>query len=183
MGEKEGDYLALLRGINVGGKNKLAMKDLAAVFEKAGCRAVRTHIQSGNVLFKAPAPLAGSLAGLAEKALLKGFGLKVPVVLRSAAQLKRAVEANPFVKAGADPATLHVAFLSKEPERGAAARLEADRSPGDSFELKGAEIHLRCPGGLARSRLTNAYFDSRLGLVSTLRNWNTVRKLLELLTA
>src|SRR5512143_3451922 len=100
-------HVALLRGINVGGRNRLPMADLAAVFAAEGCAEVRTYIQSGNVLFLAPAARVGALAGAVEGAIAARFGFRVPVVIRTASDLARVARGNPFLAAGADPATLH----------------------------------------------------------------------------
>jgi uncharacterized protein (DUF1697 family) len=173
-------HVALLRGINVGGKNLLPMKDLAALFESAGCGDVRTYIQSGNVLFAAKPALAGRISALVTKAIARDFGFSVPVVTRSADELRRVAGANPFLRSGVDLAALHVAFLLDEPSAERVAGLDPKRSPPDEFRVLGREIYLRCPTGMAKTKLTNAYFDSKLATVSTARNWNTVNKLIEL---
>ena len=166
-------YVALLRGINVGGKNKLPMKDLASIFSKIGCADVATYIQSGNVIFKAPAKLAGGVAETVTKKIEAEFGLRVPVLLRSAGQLAKAIAGNLFLNEGVSEDFLHVAFLRDL----ATASLDQDRSPGDRFVVCGAEIYLHLPNGAARTKLTNAYFDSHLQTVSTMRNWRTVLKI------
>ena len=173
-------HAALLRGINVGGKNRLPMKDLAAMFDAAGCGSVSTYIQSGNVLFEASPALARRIPALVGKAISDRFGYRVPVVLRSAVELRRIARGNPFLKAGADLDELHVVFLSDSPSAAMGRALDPDRSPPDEFALRGREIYLRCPNGYGRSKLTNAYFDSKLSTTSTVRNWRTVVKLLEL---
>ena len=117
-------YAALLRGINVGGKNKLPMKDLVAMFERAGCADVRHYIQSGNVVFHATADLATRVPVLLPKAILRNFGLRVPVVLRSAAELLAVAESNPFLARGADPDYCHVLFLADEPSKTASDALD-----------------------------------------------------------
>lgn len=170
-------HVALLRGINVGGKNLLPMLELAALFEAAGCAGVRTFIQSGNVLFAAPAAVAGRLAERIAARIQERHGLRVPVILRTAAELRRIAARNPFLRAGADPRLLHVAFLSAAPGRAAAARLDPARSPPDAFVVQGSEVYLSLPNGGGRTRLTNDYLDRTLGTTSTLRNWNTVLKL------
>jgi uncharacterized protein (DUF1697 family) len=177
-------HVALLRGINVGGKNKLAMADLAAAFREAGCGDVQTYIQSGNVLFTAPPALARRIPAAIARALRDGFGLEVPVVVRSAAELCRVVETNPFAgRRGVVAAAFHVAFLADRPPARRVAALDPQRSPGDEFRVLGREVYLCCPGGIGRTKLTNAWFDAGLGTTSTLRNWNTVVKLAELVVA
>src|SRR5450432_1649443 len=93
-------YVALLRGVNVGGKNKLPMKELAEMFTAAGCAAVRTFIASGNVVFRASPSLAGRLPRLLPARIEQHFGHRPPVILRSAEQLNETIRANPFLKAG-----------------------------------------------------------------------------------
>lgn len=166
--------MALLRGINVGGKNKLPMAALAAIFEDAGCRAVRTYIQSGNVVFEAGATLARRVPRLVADAIASRLGLAIPVVARTAVQLDAVVRGNPWMTPGADLEALHVAFLAGEPAASDVAGLDPDRSPPDAFVVRGSEIYLRCPGGIGKTKLTNAYFDARLKTVSTVRNWRTV---------
>jgi uncharacterized protein (DUF1697 family) len=174
-------FVALLRGINVGGKNKLPMKDLTRIFEGAGCADVRTYIQSGNVVFAAPA--SKGLAGRLEAAIAEQAGLRVPVVLRSARDYLAVAEANPFLARGADEALLHVAFLSGTPEPERVARLDPSRSPPDELEVVGMQVYLHFPAGLAKSKFTNAYLDSTLKVVSTVRNWRTVQALAGMLAA
>ncbi len=179
----DGRYVALLRGINVGGKNKLPMKDLAGVFEEAGCGGVTTYIQSGNIVFDAPSSLVERLPADLARRIERGFGLRVPVVLRAAHELLRVTRDNPFLGRGADEDALHVMFLADVPSASAVSSLDANRSPPDELAVVGREIYLRCPHGLGRSKLTNAYFDAKLGTTSTCRNWRTVLKLLELASA
>jgi uncharacterized protein (DUF1697 family) len=173
-------HVALLRGINVGGKNKLAMSDLAALFAEAGCSDVRTYIQSGNVVFCAPPRTAAGLARQVAERIERRHRLRVPVVLRTAEELERVARANPFLKAGGDTDALHVMFLADQPKAAAVSALDARRSPPDEFAVIGREIYLCCPNGVARTRLTNAYFDAQLATISTVRNWRTVLKLVEL---
>jgi uncharacterized protein (DUF1697 family) len=174
-------YLALLRGINVGGKNKILMKDLSAMFVEAGCKNVRTFIQSGNVLFDASAKLSARVPGLIAGHIADSLGFQTPVVVRSMAALEDAVANNPFLKLGAAEDSLHVMFLAANPDPSKVLTLDPNRSPGDEYILRGGEIYLRLPNGVADSKLTNAYFDSKLSTTSTGRNWRTVTKLLELM--
>jgi uncharacterized protein (DUF1697 family) len=173
-------YVALLRGINVGGKNKLSMTDLVALFEEAGVQDVRTYIQSGNVLFAASRGVVDGLAKAVTGEIEVRFGLKVPVVVRSLTALEAVVEANPYRHHGSTPKALHVMFLMDEPPAPAVAALDRHRSPPDEFALLGREVFLYCPNGLGRSKLTTAWFDQALGTVSTVRNWNTVNTLVDM---
>ena len=175
-----GAYVALLRGINVGGRNKLPMRELAEIFADAGCTDVSTYIQSGNVVFWAPATLATRIPGLITDAIAGRFDLQVPVVTRSAAEFERVVTGNPYLGIEPDFTKLHVFFLADHPTEAASASLDPNRSPPDAFQIQGGEIYLHLPNGAARTKLSNAYFDAKLGTTSTARNWRTVLKLHEL---
>lgn len=172
--------LALLRGINVGGKNRLPMAALVELFRRAGCRDVRTHIQSGNVIFTADAALASRLPSLLGTAIPEAFGFEAPVFLRTAREMEAIAAANPFLDRGAPAAELHVAFLDRTPAAASIARLDPRRSPPDELLVHGREVYLHLPSGVARTRLTNAYLDATLGATSTLRSWRTVLRLAEL---
>lgn len=169
--------VALLRGINVGGKNKVPMKDLIEIFAATACAGVRTYIQSGNVIFNAAPGHCERLPDMITAQIAKRFGFKVPVVLRTAEQLGKVIRNNPFLKAGAAEHELHVMFLADAPSSRAVQDLDPDRSPPDAFQVRGCEIYLRLPNGAARTKLTNQYFDSKLATISTIRNWRTVNQL------
>ena len=177
MATKNATFVALLRGINVGGKNKLPMKDLVAMFERAGCVTTRHYIQSGNVVFSAAPALAAKIPAVVAAAIEKGFGLRVPVVVRSEKELRAVATANPFVAAGVDLDALHVMFLADQPSKAGVAALDPARSPPDEFVVNGREVYLACPNGVGRTKLSNAWFDTKLGTISTARNWRTVLKL------
>jgi uncharacterized protein (DUF1697 family) len=177
-------HVALLRGINVGGKNPLPMKELAEEFVAAGCEHVRTFIQSGNVIFSAPPGKDESeLARLLGARLAARFGYTAPLVLRTTEELRAAIANNPYLAMGAPEETLHIMFLTATPDTAVVKKLDPERSPGDEYQVIGREIYLRLPTGMARTKLTNAYFDSKLGVTSTARNWRTTTKLLEMLEA
>jgi uncharacterized protein (DUF1697 family) len=174
-------HLALLRGINVGGKNRLPMKDLAALFVAAGCTDVRTYIQSGNVIFAATPAVSARVDALVTEQITARFGYRTPVVLRTVERLRDVVSHNPFLEAGVAEDKLHVLFLADEPGPDRVAALDPGRSPPDAFIVRGREVFLHLPEGVADSKLTNAYFDSKLATVSTGRNWRTVTTLLRLM--
>jgi uncharacterized protein (DUF1697 family) len=172
-------YAAMLRGINVGGRNMVPMKELVAMFTKAGCSEVRNYIQSGNVVFSADATLAVRIAKTIERAVHERFGVRSPVIVRAAGDLRRVVQRNPFLARGEPAERLHVMFLADPPSATTVASLDRDRSPPDAFEVVGREVYLCLPNGMARTKLTNAWFDSKLATVSTARNWKTVLTLAE----
>ena len=175
--------VALLRGVNVGGKNILPMRDLAAMFEKAGCEQVRTFIQSGNVLFSANAVVSEKLVTAIAAMIAERFGYRTPVILRTARELQDVLVSNPFLKGGGDLNSLHVMFLADRPSAGKVAGLDPNRSAPDAFVVRGRDVYLHLPNGAAKTKLSNAWFDSQLSTVSTGRNWRTVGKLLQLMEA
>ena len=167
-------YVALLRGINVGGRNKVPMAQLRALFESLGCADVQTLIQSGNVVFASrSAPKPAVLAAAVEKE----FGFPVGVMVRSARDLRSTLENNPFSQAA--PNTLHVGFLAKKPTAAQMKQLDAERYLPDRFAIRNAEIYYLLPSGMGRSKLPG-YVDRQLKTPITVRNWNTITKLVEL---
>jgi len=175
-------HLALLRGINVAGKNILPMKDLAQMFSGAGCSNVRTYIQSGNVVFDTRGSAPKTAAAITAE-IEKRHGYRIPMVVRTSEQLLKTIRGNPFLKAGAHEKTLYVYFLAHSPNTAAIAALDPARSAPDAFHVLGQEIYLHLPNGMGRSKLTNAYFDSKLSTTCTARNWATVLKLAEMMEA
>lgn len=180
-GETALRYVALMRGVNVGGKNMVPMKDLVGIFAAAGCGDVVTYIQSGNVVFRADDKVVKRLESVIAKKVEERFGFKVPVVLRTASEMEAVVRGNPFLKVRVAEETLHVSFLADHPGKNLVAELDEMRSPPDEFAVIGREIYLKLVNGAARTKLTNAYFDSKLKTVSTMRNWRTVLKLAEMM--
>jgi len=174
-------HVVLLRGINVGGKNMLPMKELVGMFVAAGCADVTTYIQSGNVVFSADAKVVAGLGSLIAARVEQRFGLRIPVVLRTAAEMEAVIHGNPFLVGGVGEEMLHVCFLEDLPEAARVAGLDAGRSAPDAFAVVGREIYMQLVKGISGTKLTNAYFDSKLKTVSTMRNWRTVLKLAELL--
>jgi uncharacterized protein (DUF1697 family) len=174
--------IALLRGINVGGKHRVPMADLRELFAQGGFPGARTYIQSGNVVFAgdvagaARARVAARLAAVAQRT----FGFPVPFVLRTARELAAIAGNNPFLAEGEDPSALHVVFASGPISARAARALDPDRSPPDRFRVAGDVVFLHCPNGVARTKLTADWFDTSLGLTTTVRNWRTVLALREL---
>ena len=175
-------YVALLRGINVGGKNRPPMAELRDIFAAAGCAAVRTYIQSGNAVFEATDDLAQAVPEIVAQTIFERFRYETVVVVRSGEELRQVAVSNPFDTSG-DPRFLHVAFLADTPSAEAVSTLDPDRSPPDEFVVLGRDVYLRYPNGVARSKLTNDSLTSRLKTVSTMRNWRTVLRLLEMVDA
>jgi uncharacterized protein (DUF1697 family) len=172
-------WIALLRGINVGGHNKIPMAELRKACGEIGFADVATYIQSGNVVFRAQ----GSAKQVAEKlraVIAERFGCDVPVVLRTVGELERVAGANPFLDQGADVSRLHVGFLLDEPAQSRVSGMPAQPPGPEEFRVVGADVYLHYPEGMGTSKLTTAYFDRALGTTMTARNWRTVNKLVEM---
>jgi len=173
----------LLRGINVGGKNVLAMADLRAAMAELGFDNVVTYIQSGNVVFDAEGTSPRDEPALADRiaaAIAERDGLSVRVVLRTVAELARAAAGHPDVDSGIDSKLLHVVFLDAAPSAAAVAALDPRPYEPDGWAVVGRDVYVRYPDGSGRSKLTLDVFERALGVTATARNLNTVRKLVEL---
>ncbi|HEV8250199.1 MAG TPA: DUF1697 domain-containing protein [Gaiellaceae bacterium] len=166
-------WIALLRAVNLGPRNKVPMAELRRLFEEAGAEDVRTWIQSGNVVFSHEKPEPAKL----EAAIADGLGVKTVIVLRSARQMKKLADSHPF---GSDTSKSHVAFFVEKP-RAAALRSVSELDIGDNqFEPIGSDIALYYPRGFQGATLTTAQLEKLLGIPATARNWRTVEKLAEL---
>jgi len=182
--------VAVLRGINVGGHNRVPMPALRDAVGELGYGDVRTYVQSGNVVFTAEGdPGPGEVADRVADVVANAFGADVPVVVRTGPQLADAVANGPFVRDGLHPeeapTAFHVTFLAAPPDpaRWKAAAAEAERFVPDVCALAGADIHLHVPGGrYSDSKLTNAWFERQLGVTATTRNWKTVTVLAAMAT-
>ena len=170
-------YVALLRGINVGGNRKIPMGVLSQVFRDHDCSDVQTYIQSGNVVFKSIVADRVRLIKTLTAGIETQFGFPVPMVLRSAPQIKKVLSDNPFANETIPDDRLHVMFLADPPDPVRVALLDPQRRPPDQIVCRGQEIYLWTPNGLADTKYTNAYIDSALHTISTARNWRTVNKL------
>lgn len=172
-------YIALLRGINVTGRNSLRMAELRSLVEGLGCRDVRTYIQSGNVVLSCPAAVARRLPEGITAAIARARGFEPRVLVISRAELQRAVAGNPFPEADANPRSLHIFFLERKPPRPDLASMEALKTPTERFALDGKAFYLLTPDGFGPSRLAERA-ERLLGVAATARNWRTARTLLEM---
>jgi uncharacterized protein (DUF1697 family) len=169
--------VALLRGINVGGKTTLSMAKLGEVAEELGYDDVRTYIQSGNLVLRSSDP-----ASTVERELVKAIaglgGVQPAVIVRSRAQLQKVVDGNPFLKRGEDASSCHVVFAAKatKPQLG---RLDLPAYAPEEAVAAGKELYLFLPGGMGRSKLASDLAKDKTA-VGTVRSWRTVTKLLEM---
>ncbi len=173
-------YVALLRGINLGSKRRVAMADLRALLAGLGYDDVRTHLQSGNAVFRAGSRSPASVRSAVEKAIATGLRMDVDVVVRSAAQLASVVDADPFAGTATDPARYLVTFLDKAPPKGWLSDVDVASYQPEQVAVRGAEIYLWLPEGVHTSRLARLVGDAKLGGTATSRNWNVVRRLAEM---
>jgi uncharacterized protein (DUF1697 family) len=172
-------YIALFRGINVGGKNKLPMKDLVATLENIGCREVATYIQSGNAVFQSEEQDALLLSETIEAAIKERHGFEPRVLLLASEEMERAMRSNPFPEAESEPKTLHLYFLAAPPENPDLDALEGIKGDRERFVLGDGVFYLHAPDGIGRSKLA-ASIEKLLGVPVTARNWRTVRKVMEM---
>ncbi|MGH8872015.1 MAG: DUF1697 domain-containing protein [Acidimicrobiia bacterium] len=181
MSDAPEPVVALLRGINVGGRSVLAMTALKSLLAEAGLVEARTYLQSGNVIVTPSSSQLIDLGPTIEKAIEGETGMSIRVMVRTRDDLARVVAGNPLLEPGIKPSTLHTVFLERAPDPSRVAELDPDRSPPDRFAVSGQEIHLYYPQGSGRSKLNLGYLERTLGVAGTARNWNTVTKLLAML--
>ncbi len=172
-------YVALIRGINVGGRNSLPMKDLKQLLERIGCGQVKTHIQSGNVVFRSTSTSARLCQTIADE-IEVNRGFKPHVMVLKESEFKRAIARNPFPEGESNPKALHFGFLDSVPSSPELQELEEVKAPSEKFELVGRVFYLLAPDGVGRSKLV-AKRERALGVHMTDRNWNTVSAIMSML--
>lgn len=172
-------HILLLRGINLGSRNRIAMADLRAALEDGGFDGVRTHLQSGNVVLESSAK-AAAVVRKVEGLIATEFGLEIAVVARSRVQLANVVAANPLRRVAKNPKRYQVSFLAAKPTPELVRRVEEAAVPPEQVVVMGREIYAWHPETVARSRLWTLLAGQQLGVTATARNWTTVTKLLEL---
>jgi uncharacterized protein (DUF1697 family) len=172
-------YVALLRGINIGPRNRISMPELRAALEEAGLENVQTYVQSGNVALSSRAG-AETVRRKIEKVIAERFALEIAVVVRTRTELAAIAKRNPLGRVAKDPKRHQVTFLSDKLDREVVKRLESLLVAGEQVAVKGREVYAWHPAGVARSRLWTELAGKRLGVTATSRNWTTVEALLEL---
>jgi uncharacterized protein (DUF1697 family) len=167
-------YVGLLRGVNVGGNNLVPMPQLRSVVTSLGHSDVSTYIQSGNIVFTSKEEVTPQSL---ETAIESAFGIRIDVILRTPAELKRALKANPFETS--ELATVHVGFMKAPPPAGVVAKLDPEPFLPERFVIKASELYVCLPNGVARTKLLS-YLARHLEVPTTLRSWKTVTKLVDL---
>jgi len=173
-------HVALLRGINLGAKRRMAMGDLRRLLEGLGYTDVRTHLQSGNAVFRTPTRSAGAVGAAIERAIRTELGMDVDVVVRTAAQLAHVLAQDPFDGRATDHSRYLAVFCAKPVPPAMVADLDPARQAPEEVAVVGSEAYLWLPDGVQDSRLARSMTDERLGGTWTMRNWKTVRKLAEM---
>lgn len=174
-------YIALFRGINVGGHGRLPMKELVALLGDLDARDVKTYIQSGNAVFESAEKNRKKLSREIAAEVKNRHGFEPHVLVMEAVALEEAITNNPFPEAVADPAKLHLGFLASVPQNPNLEKLESFRNRDECFRLIGSVFYLYAPEGVGRSRLA-ANSEKLLGVPMTSRNWRTVCKLRDMAT-
>lgn len=175
-------YISLLRGINVSGQKKILMADLKALYETLKFKDVVTYIQSGNVIFKTDKKESNqSLAKKIEQSIFKKYSFNVPLIVRSTSEIENIISNNPFLKdSNIDTDKLHVTFLSETPEKEKLNSIaQFDYSPDKSIIID-QEVFLYCPDRYGETKFSNMFFENKLKVSATTRNWKTVNKLAEM---
>ena len=172
-------FIALLRGINVGGNNILPMKELRALLENLNFSDVRTYIQSGNVVFQSEHSDSHALSREISTAIAERYGFTPQVLVLEPPAFKEATEQNPFPEAESNPKALHLFFLAGEPDKPDTETLEQLKTDSERFKLSKSVFYLHAPDGIGRSKLA-ARVEKTLGIAVTARNWRSVCKIKEL---
>lgn len=172
-------YIALFRGINVGGKNSLPMKELVAILEELGAQKVKTYIQSGNAVFVCKDKKTSTLSEQIRVEIKKRRGFEPYVLLLGLEEIEKIIQQNPFPQAESNPTALHAGFLGATPERPDMKALENLKADSEQFRLIGRVFYLYAPDGVGRSKLA-ARTERLLGVPMTDRNWRTATRILQM---
>lgn len=173
-----GTYIAILRGINVGGQKKIKMEELKALYEALGFKNITTYIQSGNMIFESPETNLQKIKDKIEHKMKSSLGFDVVVFIKTKKDFEKLLSKNPFIKQ--DVNSLYVTFLSDIPYEIPVDEIKKAKDSAEEFFISGKEVFLFCPNGYGRTKLSNNFFEKKLKLSATTRNWKTINKLLEL---
>jgi uncharacterized protein (DUF1697 family) len=173
-------HIVLLRGVNVGPNNRVPMAVLRRLLEELGYTGVRTLLNSGNAVVTAPAATNAEVGRAVATAIEKELGLSIRVMVRTPDQVREAIERNPLTEAEGDPKLFHVGFCDPAPDPAAFDGVDHDALAPEQLALDGDTLYLWYAGGMQNSPLARLLTRMKLDVAVTLRNWNTVRKLVEL---
>lgn len=167
-------FVAIIRGINVGGHNKVNMKQLRDALVQSGLDDIRTYIQSGNIVFRSPGKDALKHAATVRDVLATEFSVQVPVIVRDSKEWQRTLKRNPFLSQTGDFAKLLVTFLSEKPAAAETKKIGAFAFPHDVFAVDGKDVYMYCIDGYGKTDIPNLFFEKHLKVTGTTRNWKTV---------
>jgi uncharacterized protein (DUF1697 family) len=174
-------YISILRGINVSGQRKILMSDLQTLYVDLGFDNVITYIQSGNVIFQHTENVTDKdVSEKIEQAISEKFSFEVPVIVRSVEEIKNILERNSFINQGLDEEKLHVTFLADFPEKQLISSMDQYNFSPDKFIITGKDVFLYCLGGYGKTKLSNTFFEQKLKVKASTRNWRTINKLFEI---
>ncbi|PWB50581.1 MAG: hypothetical protein C3F13_16650 [Anaerolineales bacterium] len=171
-------FISLLQGINVGGQKRLGMEALRKIYQDLGFSLIRTYVQSGNVAFSTDEENCALLKDKIEVAITRACGFSTRVFIRTAGDLQRILNSNPFLTKRMEEASkLHISFLYQPVESSAWSRLSVPQGSQDEYAPGKMEVFLFCPNGYGKTKLSNSFFERKLGVPVTTRNWNTLEAL------
>ena len=176
-------YISMLRGINVGRNKRVKMEDLKLLYKSLDLKDVKTYIQSGNIIFKSRNSDSNDLSNKIKIKIMEVFGFDVPVIIRTEKEYKKVIEDNPFKEE--DTKQLYVTFLSETPSKNLIEDIDVDLRYKTQYNLDKCvinrkEIYLYLPDGYGNTKLNNTFFEKKLKVSSTTRNWKTVNKLFDI---
>jgi len=171
----------MLRGINMTGHNTIKMTGLAYLFRQFGYIDAETYIQSGNIVFTCHNGNITDVSSEIRKAILSEFNLNIAVITRTSDEMKKIISANPFLEEpGFDPSKIAVLFLELKPSDEQVLKVAGIDYPPDKFHINGSEIYVYCPNGFGKTKLYTNFFEAKMKVTGTARNWRTVNKLFEM---
>ena len=174
-------YITMLRGVNMTGHNTIKMTRLAEMFRQQGYSDAETYIQSGNIVFSCRNSSIDNVSSGIRKAILSEFSLDIAVITRTPDEIKKIIAVNPFLEEpGFDPSKMAVVFLELKPSEEQILKVAGIDYPPDKFRIIGSEIYIYCPNGFGRTKLYTNFFEAKMKVTGTARNWTMVNKLLEM---
>jgi len=174
-------YITMLRGVNMTGHNTIKMTRLAEMFRQLGYSDAETYIQSGNIVFSCRNSRIDEVSSAIRKAILSEFSLDIAVITRTPDEIKKIIAVNPFLEEpGFDPSKMAVVFLELKPSEEQILKVAGIDYPPDKFRIIGSEIYIYCPNGFGRTKLYTNFFEAKMKVTGTARNWTMVNKLLEM---
>jgi uncharacterized protein (DUF1697 family) len=172
-------YISFLRGVNMAGHNSIKMPELSVLFKNLGFSDTKTYIQSGNVIFSSADQIpVTDLSAKIENGILKRFNFTVPALIRTLNEILQVITVNPFLlQKNSDPTKMAVIFLQSAPSEDQIRKVEDINYPPDKFEIIDREIFIYCPNGFGKTKLYTNFFEKKMGVIGTARNWKTITTL------